>query len=272
MNIYRGCTHGCIYCDSRSKCYQINHDFEDVAVKENALILLEKALVSKRKKCMVGTGAMSDPYVHHEKELELTRNSLKMIYKYGFGASVLTKSKMVLRDLDILKQINERSRVVVQVTLTTYDEELCKILEPNVSSTKERFEALKILNENGIDTVVWLVPILPLINDNFDNIKGIMDYCVDAKVKGIICFGMGLTLREGNREYFYSKLDTHFPGLKEKYISIYGNDYFIPSKNNKMLMKYIEKRCEENGILIEDKEVFSFISKFPSKFEQLSLF
>lgn len=138
MNIYRGCTHGCIYCDSRSKCYGMTHDFEDIEVKSNAPELLEKALRSKRKKCMIGTGAMCDPYMHCEEALKLTRSCLEIIDKYEYGAAIQTKSDKILRDLDILRSINEKAKCVVQMTLTTYDEKLCRLLEPNVSTTRER--------------------------------------------------------------------------------------------------------------------------------------
>ena len=211
MNIYRGCSHGCIYCDSRSKCYNMDHDFEDIEVKVNAPELLEAALRKKRKKCMISTGSMCDPYMHIEARLACTRKCLEIIDRYGFGVALLTKSNLILRDLDILTSINSKSKCVVQLTLTTWDEDLCRILEPTVCTTRERFEVLKIMNENGIPTVVWLDPILPFINDTEENLRGILEYCVRAKVYGIICFGMGMTLREGNREYFYSKLDEHFP-------------------------------------------------------------
>ena len=214
MNLYRGCTHGCIYCDSRSRCYHMNHVFEDIEVKENALELLEDSLKRKRKKCMIGTGAMTDPYIPVEKELQYVRKSLLLAEKYGFGFTLITKSAQVLRDLDILKRINEKTKCVVQMTLTTYDETLCRKLEPNVSTTRERFEALKILQQEGIPTVVWLCPILPFINDTEENLVGILNYCAEAKVYGIVNFGMGMTLREGNREYFYRRLDRLFPGLK----------------------------------------------------------
>lgn len=220
MNLYRGCTHGCIYCDSRSRCYHMNHAFEDIEVKENALELLEDSLKRKRKKCMIGTGAMTDPYIPVEKEIQYVRKSLLLAEKYGFGFTLITKSAQVLRDLDILKRINEKTKCVVQMTLTTYDETLCRKLEPNVSTTRERFEALKILQKEGIPTVVWLCPILPFINDTEENLLGILNYCAEAKVYGIINFGMGMTLREGNREYFYRQLDRGFPGLKEKYIRL----------------------------------------------------
>lgn len=272
MNIYRGCQHNCIYCDSRSLCYGMEHDFEDIEVKQNAPILLEKALKSKRKKCMIGTGAMSDPYIPLERELKLTRQCLEIIDKYGFGATVLTKSSDVLRDLDLFRRINSKSKAVVQMTLTTYDEAMCRIIEPNVSTTKERFEALKIFRDNGIPTVVWLDPFLPFINDTEENIRGLLDYCVKAKIKGIICFDIGLTLRSGNREYFYKQLDKHFPKLKEKYISSYGNSYEITSRNRDKLMKIITDVCRKNGIMYNVNEVFAYLHRFESKEEQLSLF
>lgn len=272
MNIYRGCQHNCIYCDSRSLCYGMEHDFEDIEVKQNAPFLLEKALKNKRKKCMIGTGAMSDPYIPLERELKLTRQCLEIVERYGFGATVLTKSSDVLRDLDLFRSINSKSKAVIQMTLTTYDETMCKIIEPNVSSTKERFEALKIFRDNGIPTVVWLDPFLPFINDTEENIKGLLDYCVKAKVKGIICFDIGLTLRSGNREYFYKQLDRHFPKLKEKYIGLYGNSYEITSRNRDKLMKIITDVCRKNGIMYNVNEVFAYLHRFESKEEQLSLF
>ncbi len=272
MNIYRGCQHNCIYCDSRSLCYNMQHNFEDIEVKQNAPLLLENALKRKRGKCMIGTGAMSDPYIPLERELKLTRQCLEIIDRYGFGAAILTKSADVLRDFDLFRSINKHSKAVVQMTLTTCDEQLCKIIEPCVSTTKERFEALKIFRDFGIPTVVWLDPFLPFINDTEENINGLLNYCIEAKVKGIICFEVGLTLRNGNREYFYDALDKYFPGLKQKYIQIYGNSYTITSKNNNRLMGLIRKRCRENSIMCEVDEVFSYLHKYESKEEQLSLF
>lgn len=272
MNLYRGCTHGCIYCDSRSKCYGFTHDFEDVEVKINAPELLEKALRSKRKRCMIGTGSMCDPYMPCEEKTELTRKCLEIIEKYGFGISLLTKSSRVLRDLDILKRINSSAKCVVQMTLTTYDEGLCRLIEPDVSTTRERFETLKILRDNNIPTIVWLSPILPFINDTKENIEGILDYCVQAEVKGIICFGMGMTLREGNREYFYSALDRHFPGMKQQYIKRFGNSYELTSDINRELMDIFKSRCIKNGIMYNINECFSFLKELPEPFEQMSLF
>lgn len=273
MNLYRGCTHGCIYCDSRSNCYQMNHEFEDIEVKENAIELLENTLRRKRKHCIIGTGSMSDPYMPLEAQLEYTRKALLLIEKYGFGATLITKSDRVLRDLDILKRINQKTKAVVQMTLTTADEALCKLVEPNVSTTKQRFEALKILRDNNIPTVVWLCPVLPYINDTEDNIRRILDMCVAAKVRGIICFGMGLTLREGNREYFYRQLDKSFPGLKERYIREYGNQYVINSPKSAELMRLFHRTCEQNGIMHDNDLIFEYLSQFEEKNapQQLSL-
>ena len=235
MNLYRGCLHGCIYCDSRSRCYCMEHDFEDIEVKENAIELLEHTLKHKRKKCMIGTGAMTDPYIPLEMEIKNTRKALALIEQYGFGVTVQTKSNRVLRDVDLLQKINRKTKSIVQMTLTTYDENLCRKIEPNVSTTKERFETLKELQTAGIPTVVWLSPILPFINDTKENIVGILELCREAGVYGVICFGMGLTLREGNREYFYNQLDRWFPHMKENYIS--NKDKQIKKKSKKKKKK-----------------------------------
>lgn len=274
MNIYRGCTHGCIYCDARSKCYNMNHNFEDIEIKTNACELLEKSLATKRKKCMINTGSMSDSYIHLEEKLKNTRKCLEIIEKYGFGVSIQTKSNRILRDLDLLSKINSKSKCVVQMTLTTYNDDMSKIIEPNVSSTRERFEVLKIMRDNNIPTVVWLDPILPFINDTEDNLRGILNYCIEAKVYGIICFGMGLTLRDGNRQYFFEKLDKHFPGLKDVYLKKYGYNYEILSENNSKLMKIFYDICKENNIVCDNKEIFKYLHEFPKKQskEQLKLF
>ncbi|NRT72815.1 SPL family radical SAM protein [Clostridium beijerinckii] len=271
MNIYRGCTHGCIYCDARSHCYGMDHIFEDIEVKANVLQLLEDALKKKRRKCMIGTGAMSDPYIHLEENLQNTRKCLEIIDKYGFGLAIQTKSNRILRDLELLRSINKKAKCVVQMTLTTYNEELCKIIEPNVSTTKERFEVLKIMRDNKIPTVVWLSPILPYINDTEENIRGILDYCIEAKVKGIIVFGIGLTLRNGNREYYYKNLDKHFKGLKEKYIREYGNSYEVLSKNHEKLMKIIKDICQQNNIIFGVKEVFNYIKAFEEENNEVQI-
>ena len=273
MNLYRGCTHGCIYCDSRSTVYGMDHDFEDVAVKDNGLQLLEKALIGKRSKCMIGTGSMSDPYMPLEAELEITRGALKLIERYGFGATLITKSDLVLRDIDLLASINSKSKAVVQMTMTTADEELCRKLEPGVCTTARRYEVLKELQKAGIPTVVWLTPVLPYINDTEANLRGILDYCADAGVKGIICFGMGLTLREGNREYFYSQLDRLFPGsgLKERYIKEFGLAYNLVSPENNRLMRIFRAFCQDRGIMDNPDEIFRYMNFFEEKEQQTQL-
>ena len=265
MNLSRGCIHGCIYCDSRSRCYNIDHDFEDVEIKVNAPQLLEEKLRSKRRRCMIGTGAMSDPYIPIDESLNITRACLELIDKYGFGLAILTKSNLILRDLDLLASINRKAKCVVEITLTTFDEALCKILEPNVCTTRERFEVLKVLRDRGIKTVVWLCPILPFINDTPENLRGILDYCVEAGVYGILCFEMGMTLREGDREYYYEKLDQHFPGLRTRYEKKYGNSYIIKSDNSETLMAYFRAVCEKNNIVCDTGKLFEYMNTLDEK-------
>lgn len=272
MNIYRGCTHGCIYCDSRSVCYQFTHDFEDIEVKKNAPELLDAALRSKRQPCMIGTGSMSDPYMHCEEKLRLTRKCLEIIAHHGFGAAVQTKSDRILQDMDLLDSINRESKCVVQITLTTYDDTLCSVIEPHVCNTKRRIEVLEEMAKRGIPTVVWLTPILPFINDTENNVLSILKECARVNVRGIICFDMGLTLREGDREYFYAALDQHFPGLKEQYAQRYGNAYNVPSPNSASLMRLFHSFCERHGILHDPEACFSYLRAFPEKYRQISLF
>ena len=272
MNLYRGCQHGCIYCDSRSLCYQMNHPFEDIEVKENALPLLEQALKNKRKRCMIGTGAMSDPYIPLEETLRLTRGALELIYRYGFGVAIQTKSARILRDLELLKAINHQSKAVVQMTLTTCDEKLCRIVEPAVSTTRQRVEALKRFRDAGVPTVVWLCPLLPWLNDTPENVLGILESCREAGVKGIINFGMGLTLRDGDREYYYAALDRHFPGLKQRYIETYGNAYELPSPRSRELWQLFHETCEDYGIWHDNDQIFTYMTTFEEKQQQMSLF
>ena len=274
MNIYRGCTHGCIYCDARSTCYQMQHAFEDIEVKINAPELLEQALRRKRKKCMIGTGAMSDPYLHLEKNLRLTRRCLELIDEYGYGLSIQTKSDMILRDLDLLKRINRKTKCVVQMTLTTYEEDLCRILEPQVCTTKRRIEVLNIMKEEGIPTIVWMTPILPFINDTEENMMQLLEECRKAEVYGIMTFGIGVTLRDGDRQYFYQKLDQHFPGMKERYIRTYGNAYELPVPQEKELMNLVRRECIKAGMEYRTNQLFEYMHRFEDKLagEQLSLF
>ena len=263
MNLYRGCTHGCAYCDSRSACYQMKHDFEDVAVKVNAPELLEDILRRRRKPCMIGTGSMSDPYQPIERDLRLTRHCLELIRDYGFGVSVITKSDLVLRDIDLLAQINRRTKAVVQVTLTIADDGLSRVVEPGVCPSSRRFEVLCALRDQSIPTVVWLCPFLPWLTDTDENFLTLLDWCVEAQVKGIVCFGVGLTLREGNREHYYAFLDRHFPGLSNRYRAAYGSAYSVASENNDRLMIRFDQTCEQHGIVHTPDECFTYIAAFP---------
>ena len=272
MNLYRGCTHGCVYCDSRSTCYRFTHPFEDIEVKRNAPELLEKALKSKRRKGMIGTGSMSDPYMHCEEELGLTRRCLEIILKYGFGAAIQTKSDRILRDIDLLDEINRSARCVVQMTLTTYDDALCRILEPNVCVTRRRIEVLERMRERGIPTVVWLTPILPFINDTVENITAILNACVCAGVRGVVDFGMGMTLRDGDRQYYYAALDRYFPGMKARYIERYANAYSLPSPNARELSEVFHRICDAHGILSNPEQCFNFMRETPEKNVQMSMF
>lgn len=265
MNVYRGCTHGCIYCDSRSTCYHIEHDFEDVEAKRNAPELLEQTLRSRRKKCMISTGAMCDPYLHCERELRLTRQCLEVIERHGFGAAVLTKSDLILRDMELLDSINRKARCVVQMTLTAADETLCRIIEPNVCTTSRRVQVLRAFRDKGIPTAVWLSPLLPFITGTQENLDALMELCISAGVSAVVCFGIGVTLRQGNREYFYAMLDRHFPGLRNKYQKQFGTQYECSCDKSGFLINRLCSQCRKNGILFGTDEVFRFLNAFPQK-------
>ena len=272
MNLYRGCVHGCVYCDSRSACYHFTHAFEDIEVKQNAPALLEEILKKKRQRIVISTGSMSDPYQPCERELQLTRRCLELIDRYGFGASVLTKSDLVLRDVDLFERINRRVKSVLQMTLTVADDRLSRILEPNVCTSTRRYEVLKEFQVRQIPTVVWMTPILPFLTDTEENLRRLLDCCFDAGVKGIVCWNAGLTLREGDREYFYRALDRHFPGLSEQYRRLYGNAYELNSPNSAALMRLFHTECEQRGVLHDPDACFRYIAELPEKQPQLSLF
>ena len=271
MNLYRGCQHGCIYCDSRSRCYHMDHRFEDVAVKQNAIALLTAALKRKRRPCMIGTGSMSDPYTPIEGELQMTRRALEVIERHGCGISILTKSDLILRDLDILERINRRSKAVVQMTLTTMDEGLCRLIEPGVCTTQKRIEVLKECQKRGIPTVVWLCPILPWLNDTPENIRGIVESCADAGVTGIVSFGMGVTLRDGSREHYYTQLDRKFPGLKERTMRTYGSAYELRSVHHRELEQLFHRLCAKYGIWHDNDQIFRWMQQLGEP-EQLCFF
>ena len=272
MNIYRGCAHGCVYCDSRSTCYHFSHRFEDIEVKKNAPELLERVLRSKRKGVMIGTGSMSDPYQPCEEALRLTRRCLEVIHRHGHGATVITKSDRVLRDIDLFDEINRRAKSVLQMTLTVADDGLSRILEPNVCPTSRRYEVLKEFQKRRIPSVVWMTPLLPFLTDTEENFEKLMAYCLDAGVKGIVCFNVGMTLRDGNREYYYRALDRHFPGLSDRYRQTYGNAYEVVSEQSGRLMARFHELCEKHGVLHAPEQCFAYLRELPENSGQLSLF
>ncbi|WIV12438.1 radical SAM protein [Proteiniborus sp. MB09-C3] len=269
MNIYKGCCHGCIYCDSRSECYRVDN-FDKVRAKKNVLLTLENDLKSKRKKGIVATGAMSDSYNPFEEKYELTRGALELINKYGFGASVLTKSDLVVRDIDILSKIKEHSPAMAKFTITTYDDELCKKIEPNVSVTSRRFKALKEISEAGIFTGILMCPILPFINDTDENIKLIVKAAAENGASFVSPY-LGVTLRQNQRLYFYQQLDILFPGLKQKYISTFGGQYECNSLYKNRLWIVFKTECDRYGLLYRMTDI---IKELKRKYEnkQMSLF
>lgn len=256
MNIYKGCPHGCIYCDSRSECYNIDN-FDKVRVKENAIDIITKDLKSKKKKGVVMTGSMSDPYNPFEKELCLTRKALEQINLYNFGVAIATKSSLITRDIDVLKKISEHSPVLIKITITTFDDTLCRKIEPNVSVSSERFKAIKELSDNGIYTGILLMPILPFINDNEENIINIIKKAYECGAKFIYSFGFGVTLRGNQREYYYKKLTEVFKNEKlvGKYIDTFGSRYEYRTQNVEKLYKVFKRECEKYGILYKMEDI-----------------
>lgn len=242
MNLYRGCQHGCIYCDSRSICYQIQ-DFTNIEVKENALMLLDRELDAKRQRGTVGTGSMNDPYMPIEEEIQLTRGALELIWKYRFPVHILTKSDLVLRDLDLLKKINQVYGAV-SFTITTCDDDLAAVIEPGAPSPTARLEAMKRLSDAGIYTGVLLMPVLPFITDTVENIERIV-HAGNKNGASYILPSMGMTLREGSREYYYEQLDQNFPGLKAQYMKQYGQSYGCYPQNYKLLYNRFNKACKK---------------------------
>ena len=270
MNLYRGCSHGCIYCDSRSNCYHIDN-FDVPKGKENALILLENELSKKKDKGVIGIGSMSDTYNPFEKEYEQTRGALKIISKYNFGVSIDTKSDMILRDIDLLKEINLKNNVIVKFTVTTSSDELSKMIEPNVCVSSKRFQAIKILSDNGIFVGIMMNPVLPFITDSEENIKKIVKLAHESGAKFIHTY-MGMTLRENQRDYYFKKLDILFPGLKDKYIKYYGERYNCVVPDYKRLYKVFTDECDKYGILYNMKDIISAYKKSIKTNEQISLF
>lgn len=270
MNLYRGCSHGCIYCDSRSNCYHIEN-FDIVRGKDNALNILEHELSRKREKGVIGIGAMSDTYNPLEVKYEQTRKSLKLISKYGYGVSIDTKSDLILRDLDLLKEINSKNNVIVKFTITTPSDELSKIIEPNVCVTSKRLKAIKKLSDSGIFVGIMMNPVLPFITDKEEDIKLLVKLASEVGAKFIHTY-MGMTLRENQRDYYFEKLDKYFIGLKEKYIKFYGNKYNCIVPNYKALYKIFTDECDKYGILYNMNDIIKAYKKEIKTNEQISLF
>ena len=270
MNLYRGCSHGCIYCDSRSDCYHIEN-FDIVKGKENMLHILEDELSKKRLKGVIGIGSMSDTYNPMEIKYQQTRGALQLISKYGFGVSIDTKSDLILRDIDLLNEINLNNDVIIKFTITTPDDNLSKIIEPNVCVSSKRLEAIKKLNDNGIFAGIMLNPVLPFITDKEEDVKQLVKLASSYSAKFIHTY-MGMTLRENQRDYYFEKLDEKFPGLKEKYIKTYGNSYNCLARNYKKLYKVFTDECDKYGILYKMSDIIKAYKKERKNDEQISLF
>lgn len=270
VNLYRGCTHDCIYCDSRSLCYQVG-DFENIAVKKDALAIFEAEIKRKRKPGLITTGSMCDPYLPLERELLLTRGMLEIIRDHRFSVSLLTKSDLILRDIDLIEEINHRARALVFMTITTYDDELCRKIERNVTVTSKRFACLEAFQKRGIPIGIWLGPILPFINDSLENMVKIVERCVQIGARYIIVFDFGTTKRAGSQDHFYKSLDRYFPGVKEKYIRRYGDAYNCPTPNNQELWREFKRLCSEHRIIYDLNAVYQDLMK-EDRPEQLQLF
>lgn len=269
MNIYKGCSHGCIYCDSRSDCYHIEN-FDSVRAKENALQIIEQDLRSKRKKGVISSGAMSDPYNPFEAREELTRGALELIHKHRFGIHIMTKSDLVARDIDLLEKIKKHSPVLVCMTITSIDDELCKKIEPRVATTSERLATLKKLSEHGIHTGVLMMPILPFVNDTAENVVGIVEAASKSGAK-FVYPAFGVTLRQNQRDHYYNQLDKHFPGLKQRYINTYRYEYNCSSLKQKELHQAFKNACQKEKILYKINEINGLL-KPENEGEQLTLF
>lgn len=266
MNLYKGCCHKCIYCDSRSNCYQVE-DFDRVRAKQNEIDILNQELRSKRKKGVIGIGAMSDTYNPFEKECKITRKALELISYYNFGISIETKSDLIVRDIDLFKEINSKADLILKFTITTADDYLSKNIEPGVCVSSKRLEAMKKISTEGLFVGTLLTPIIPFITDSEENIKEVIRLSAENGAKFVFSMG-GVTLRENQREYFYEKLDNLFPGLKEKYIRTFGNNYFCYPLNENL--KYVFKdECKKCGLLYKMEDIIKAYKKNDG-FEQLT--
>ena len=253
MNLYRGCSHGCIYCDSRSVCYRLEH-FDTVQPKPDALAILEAELRGKRRSGVVSMGAMSDPYNPLERELKLTRGALEMLLRHGFGAAYTTKSALCARDADLLREISRFAPVCARLTVTCADDALCRRIEPNVSVTTERLAALRSLADAGVYAGVWINPVQPFLTDSEDNLVALLRMAAEAGAQFAVCF-FGMTLRTGNREYYFRALERDFPGVRQKYLTAFGNDYECPSPDAERLWEVYRAECDRLGLAYRFREV-----------------
>ena len=270
MNLYRGCCHGCIYCDSRSSCYHIEN-FDTVKGKKNALTILERELSKKKDHGVVGIGSMSDTYNPFEKQYEVTRGALKLLSKYDFGVAIDTKSDMILRDIDLLKEISAKNNVIIKFTITTSDDDLCRIIEPHVCVSSKRYAAVRTLSENGIFAGIMMNPVLPFITDGEEDIRKLVRLAHENNARFIQTY-MGVTLRENQRDYYYRKLDEHFPGLKEKYIRYYGDRYNCSVPDYERLYRVFTEECGRYGILYNMSDIIKAYKKEIIRDDQLTLF
>lgn len=268
MNIYRGCSHGCIYCDSRSDCYQIE-DFDRVRAKENALLTIRNDLRRKVRTGVVGTGAMSDPYNPFEKDLLLTRHALELIDAFNFGAAIATKSTLLVRDLDILQTIQEHSPVLCKITVTTSDDALAKKIEPGAPSSSQRFAMIDTLSQAGIFTGILLMPVLPWLEDSEENIRSLVRFAHQSGARFIYAT-FGMTLRGNQRDWYYSCLEKLFPGqgLSDRYRRQYGYQYECRSPHASRLWKLFTQECERYRILYRMKDI---ISAYRKKYQMTQL-
>lgn len=267
MNLYKGCSHKCIYCDSRSSCYNID-DFDRVRAKANEIEILNQELKTKRKKGVIGIGAMSDTYNPLEKQYKITRKALELISYYSFGISIETKSNLITRDIDLLKKINSTADVILKFTITTADDSLSKIIEPSVCTSSERLQAMKQLADSGLFVGTLLTPIIPFITDSEKNIRNVIKLSAENGAKFVFSMG-GVTLRENQKDYFFYQLDKSFPGIKEKYIKNFGNSYFCYSLN-KNLKNVFEEECSKYGLFYKMEDIIKAYKKENNNEKQLS--
>ena len=267
MNIYRGCQHDCIYCDSRSDCYQIEN-FNDLTVKMNAAQLLEETLSKRKKKVTIGTGSMSDPYIPAEKHIKLTEKILKIILKYKYPFHIITKSDLILRDIELLKEI-QKTFLSVCFTITTCNDELAQKIEPKAPLPSKRLKALQLLSEEGIYSGILFQPVLPFLLDNEENITDLIYNVAVCGGKFIIPW-FAVTMRQGQKEYFLNRLDIINPGLKRKYLETYNNQYICNSLRNNELYKFFEKKCKQYKIHYKMQDINNYNKINP--YRQMTIF